>query len=92
MNQEEYRAWESDADVALSGRYVHAERKIILDWFRSIKGADERDLIGHEAVEAMLVFVCAQGKHDLYNSLMARAFIYAPFILEEAKAQSALPR
>lgn len=92
MNQQEYRAWEGDADVALSGRYTQAERKIILKWFRTIKGADERDLIGHEEVEAMLVFVSARGKHDLYNSLMARAFVYAPFILEEAKAQSALSR
>ncbi len=83
MNLEQLKVWERDADVALSGRYNAEERAIIMDWFRHIKGQDERDLIGNEQVEAMLVFVTAGGKHDTYNSLMARLFIYAPFILEE---------
>ena len=82
MNQEEYKVWEQDAARALSGRYNQAEIETVLEWFRRIKGAEERDLIGHDEVEAMLLFVQAQGNFDLYNSLMARLFIYAPLILK----------
>lgn len=88
MNEEEWANWETDARLALSGIYKEDEITIVLDWFRSIKGARERELIGDEAVEAMLTFVTARGKFNLYNSLMARIFIYAPLILEEnAKIQ-----
>lgn len=87
MNREEYARWEADADRALSGRYTPQERAIILAWFRSIKGQDERELIGNEQVEAMLVFVTAAGNFDLYNSLMARLFIYAPLILREDREE-----
>lgn len=90
MNQEEYAKWEQDARRALAGRYASEEIDVLLSWFRSIKGADERDLIGHEAVEAMLVFTDAQGHFDLYNSLMARVFVYAPLILAEAKAEAGM--
>lgn len=84
MNQEEYKRWEHDADNALSGRYTQAERATVLAWFRTIKGADERELVGNAEVDAMLVFVGAKGSFDLYNSLMARLFVYAPLILKEA--------
>jgi hypothetical protein len=85
MNQTEYAEWERDAYMALGGKYTIDEIIIILEWFAGIKGQDERDMIGNEAVEAHLVFVTAGGKFDLYNSLMSRLFIYAPFILEQAK-------
>ena len=88
MNQEQYAKWEYDARRALSGRYTDAEIDILLRWFRCIKGADERDLIGHEAVEAMLVFTEAGGRFDLYNSLMARLFVYAPLILAQAQREA----
>lgn len=83
MNEQEYKAWEAAADVALSDRYVYADRQFVLDWFRRIKGQEERELIGNEEVDAMLKFVCARGNFDMYNSLMARLFIYAPLILKE---------
>ena len=83
MNQQEYTRWEEDARRALSGRYSASEIDIILHWFRNIKGSGERDLIGDNEVEAMLVFTGARDRHDLYNSLMARLFVYAPLILEE---------
>lgn len=85
MNHEEYLRWETDAARALSGRYTEEERGIILRWFRHIKGQEERDLIGNEEVDAMLKFVGAADNFDLYNSLMARLFIYAPLILKEER-------
>lgn len=84
MNREEYAKWEEDAARALSGRYTPAEIKIVLDWFRSIKGADERDLAGNEEVECFLKVSNARDNFDLYKSLMCRLFIYAPLILKEA--------
>lgn len=87
MNKEEYLRWEADARRALAGRYSDVEIEVILDWFRNIKGSDERELIGNEEVDAMLKFVCARERFDLYNSLMARLFVYAPLILEEAHTQ-----
>lgn len=89
MNHEEYLQWERDAEMALLGRYSPDDIRIILDWFRSIKGSDERALIGDEAVDAMLVFTSAVKPFDLYNSLMARAFVYAPLILAEARRDEA---
>lgn len=92
MNKQEYQKWEDDARLALSGKYTADEAGIILDWFRNIKGAGERDLIGHDAVEAMLTFVAAQDNFDLYSSLMARLFIYAPLILREDAEYNARKR
>lgn len=88
MNSAEYAKWEQDAALALSGRYTPAEIKTLLDWFRCIKGADEIDLIGAEAVEAMLVFTGAMPEFDLYSSLMARLFVYAPLILAEEQRRN----
>ncbi len=89
MNHEEYLQWERDAEMALSGRYSPDDIRTILEWFRCIKGADERALIGDEAVDAMLVFTGEGERFDLYNSLMARAFVYAPLILAEARQEQA---
>ena len=89
MDSIQYKQWETDADRALSGKYNSEEREIILEWFRRIKGQDERDLIGNDGVEAMLTFVAAADNFDLYNSLMARLFIYAPLILREEAAYQA---
>lgn len=82
MNQEEFKVWEHDAARALSGRYNQEEIETVLEWFRRIKGAEERDLIGDKALEGMSAFVAAKDNFDLYNSLMARLFIYAPLILK----------
>lgn len=83
MNQEEYAQWELDAARALQSRYNQAQITCVLRWFRGIKGADERELVGDAAVDGMLVFVCAKDNFDIYNSLMARLFVYAPLILRE---------
>lgn len=85
MNYEEYQKWYKDAETCLSLRYNADDTKIIMDWFSRIKGQCERELIGNDAVDAMLTFVTAGGKFDVYNSLMCRLFIYAPLILEEAR-------
>lgn len=88
MNEEQYAQWEVDAARALSGRYTEAEIAIVIAWFYSIKGVDECELIGDEAVKAMLEFVRAKNNFDMYNSLMARLFIYAPLILAQHKRQA----
>lgn len=87
MDQELYQAWERDAAHALSGRYSAPDIELVLDWFRNIRTTRERELIGEEALAAMLVFVKAKEGFDLYHSLMARLFIYAPLILAEAGRQ-----
>ncbi len=87
MNEKEYLKWQQDARRALSGRYSDDEIDIVLSWFRGIKGQAERDMVGSAEVDAMLVFVSAGKRFDMYNSLMARLFVYAPFILDEAKAE-----
>lgn len=66
--------------AALSRRYSADTVKLVLDWFRNIQRADERDLVGGQELDGMLVFTSACGNHDLYNSLMARLLIYAPLI------------
>lgn len=83
MDKEEWADWEVDAANALKPLYCENDITIILDWFRSIKGSRERELIGEIEAAAMLVFVCAQDNLNIYNSLMARLFIYAPLILKE---------
>jgi hypothetical protein len=83
MTSEEFAQWESDAKRALEARYTAEEIEVVIDWFRRIKGEDERELIGNDEVEAMLVFAGARENFDLYNCLMARLFIYAPLILRE---------
>lgn len=84
MNEEELRNWEMHAALALSGKYSPGQISVIIDWFRTIKASDERDLIGQDAIDAMLIFVSA-GKFSVYDSLMARLFIYAPLILKKAQ-------
>jgi hypothetical protein len=90
MTLDELQVWEDDARVALSGKYNPGEVKIIMDWFRYMKGSDEYELMGEAAVEGILTATRAMGESwSLYNSLMARLFIYAPLILkEEAQRQS----
>lgn len=83
MDELEYRKWEAEARVALACRYTTEETDEVLNWFRTIKGSKERDLIGSDAMEGMLTFVAAKGGFDIYNSLMARLFIYAPLILQK---------
>jgi hypothetical protein len=80
------KKWEEDAARALSGIYTPAQSKTVLTWFRRMKGVDEEELIGKRAVQSMSTFVGAKDNFDVYSSLMARLFIYAPLILKEREA------
>lgn len=84
MNEEQWKEWESNAKLALFPKYTPEEIDQVLKWFKSIKASKEKDLIGEEALSAMLTFVSAGDNFDMYNSLMARLFIYAPLILKSA--------
>lgn len=82
MNEKEYFKWRLDAAFSLAGIYSREEIVKILAWFDNIKGSSERELVGEEALEGFTKFH-TNGKHwNLYNSLMSRLFVYAPFILE----------
>lgn len=89
MNEQEWKQWLLDARACLicTHKYSDTEISTIIDWFKHIKGSDERHLIGDKAVDAHSVIVQASikrlGSFDLYGSLMARLFIYAPLILKE---------
>ena len=85
MNELEYKQWRLDAAMCLSCKYSESEVLTILRWFDRIKGAGERDLIGELRLNAFSDFSSAEpsdGKWSLYNSLMSRLWIYAPYILE----------
>lgn len=88
MNESEFKKWLDDASAILAiAGYSPKDSKIIIEWFRSMKGSDERLLIGNKAVNGHLIMVAASigklGKFDLYGSMMSRLFIYAPLILKE---------
>ena len=91
MNEIEYAKWRKDAGEAMGRRgYTIGEIVYLLNWFDRIKGSGERDLIGEARLNAFSVFSCAKpmdGKWNLYDSMMARLFIYAPYIVEEYHAE-----
>ena len=82
MNEAEFEQWLKDAATCLACRYSKDEVETIMWWFRRIKGSDERRLIGKARLEAMSVFT--EGPQwSLYDSLMARLWVYAPYILKQ---------
>ena len=83
MNRDQYNQWREHARQLLLNLYTETQVRVVLHWFDNIKGAGERDLVGNDEVNAMLTFAQARNSFDLYNSLMARIFIYAPLILKE---------
>lgn len=83
MNEQEYRKWEQDALRALSGKYSEQQALAVIDWFSRIKGSTEIELLGVDRAGAMLKFVDNGADFDLYDTLMARLFIYAPLILKQ---------
>lgn len=85
MNTKEYKTFEEHARNALSGKYTPAQIDVILDWFRNIDTSGEIKLMGEARLECMLTFVI-NDPFDLYDSLMARLFIYAPLILKKEQA------
>ena len=81
MNEHEYLKWKLDATIALLAIYSKEDTVKILNWFDNIKGSAERDLVGETCVNAFQIFH-TNGKHwNLYNSLMSRLFVYAPYII-----------
>ncbi len=89
MNEQEWKNWLLDARACLicTKKYSGEEISKIMTWFQHIRGSDERALIGDKAVDALSVVnkatIDRTGSFDLYGSLMARLFIYAPLILKE---------
>ena len=82
MNQVEYDKFEVDARNALSGKYSPEQIHVILDWFQTIDTRGEINLIGIDRFDSMLIFIVNK-PFNLYDSLMARLFIYAPLILKK---------
>ena len=81
MNQQEYAQWCNDITQALLMRYSTEECAKIVDWMGNIKGAAERDLVGHDVVEHLCAIAEGETKWDLYRSMTMRAWLYAPYIL-----------
>ncbi len=82
MNEEEYKNWRNDAFNALISYYNEEDVNTVLNWFDTMTGSKELNLIGKMCLEAMTIFTCACDNFKLYNSMMSRLFIYAPLILK----------
>lgn len=91
MGTEQFASWLKDAKEALMKVYKEDEAEIIIDWFRLMKGRDEVELVGEGRVNAHLQFaygIEGQPKPEfftsVYQSMMSRMWIYAPYILKQA--------
>jgi len=82
MTPAEFEIWKQDAKQALLNKYNEEDTNRILEWFTYFDGADEELLVGRKGTDAMQVFFKRMKPFDLYNSLMARIWLYAPYILE----------
>jgi hypothetical protein len=81
MNENEFSEWKSAALIALCSKYSFEESIKVVDWFDTIDTRKEINLVGEETVYSLL---CVFRKNfDLYNSLMIRLWVYAPYILKE---------
>lgn len=81
MNEEQYKKWRHDAIDSLHVKYSLRECVQIVRWFDDIDTRKEINLVGEGVVESLLNIF---GKHfNLYDSLMIRAWVYAPYILKE---------
>jgi hypothetical protein len=83
MGKEEYEKWMRDALVCLMCKYSEEQARIVLDWFEQIRSRAERDLVGDAFVDAFCDNLPVL-HFSVYDSLMARMWIYAPYILEQA--------
>ena len=80
MNEQEFDKWLEDATKALSVKYSAEDSTTIAEWFRSSDTKDEWNLIGDDALRSFSRLW--DRKHfNLYDSLMIRAWFYAPYIL-----------
>lgn len=87
MNEEQYKHFLLDLFASLAMRYKADEANIIVEWFKHFRGSTEKELIGEERFEGLMALVAYHDGWDLYSVLMARAWIYAPFIFAEHKAK-----
>lgn len=86
MNMELYERWLKDAHAALTATvYTEEQAEAILDFFRRIKGSAEIGLIGTDRMDAYMIYSRLDDIKDfsVYNSMMARMWTYAPYILKE---------
>lgn len=87
MGTEQNQQWLKDAKEALCKVYTEKEADIIVDWFYTIKGRKERDLVGDEKVDAHSTMIGDDIESirffSVYASMMSRMWIYAPYILKE---------
>lgn len=86
MTIAEWNQFLVDLRVAMLTRYTETQADIIVEWFRNIRGSHEQELIGDERFMGMMKFIEYHDGWNLYNATMARAWIYAPFILKKAGA------
>lgn len=88
MDMEEYKKWLKDAAICLAVKYTSEEAQIIISWFVNIRGSHERELVGSNRVNAFTTF-CSHnppdGKFSVYDTMMSRLWIYAPYILDEER-------
>lgn len=86
MNPDEYLKWQEDAYSALIRVYTEADTIKILDWFKYIKGSEERDLVGNRIVDSFDCIYQAwnngSDSSSIYHSMMVRLWVYSPFIVK----------
>ncbi|HET8687940.1 MAG TPA: hypothetical protein VFM18_14965 [Methanosarcina sp.] len=88
MTAQEFEKFLVDLRIVLSIKFNEEDTNKIVTWMSYFKTSDEKYLIGEKGVSAFQeVFESLRESdgYDLYNTLMARAFLYAPMILDENK-------
>lgn len=83
MNLAQYYNWRANALTSLSYVYTIEESYKVLDWFDRIKGEEEYELTGHVTQESLRSIRDQTMNFNLYNDLMMRVWLYAPFIIAE---------
>lgn len=86
MTAQEFEAFLTDLRHVLTVKFSPEDIEVIVNWMSYMKTSDEKHLIGDKGVSSLQeVFeaLLESGGFDLYNTLMARAFLYAPMILNE---------
>lgn len=84
MNAQQHEKFLQDLFTSMLLRYSVEEATKIVNWFRNIRGSSEFELLGRERFDGMMAFIQYHDGWDLYNATMARAWVYAPFILAQA--------
>lgn len=82
MDAVNYKQWRIDAGVALRCRYSNEEAITIITWMDNSLGKWEYALVGRDVMEAIQT-IDESHHYNLYNSLMMRMWLYAPYILND---------